>query len=42
MRSMLDEIASKSVHRDEDNDNIGKRSKTPNGVKPVENINKNP
>ena len=39
---MLDEIASKSVHRDKDNDNIGKRSKTPKRVKPVENINKNP
>ena len=34
---MLDEIAPKIMHKDEE----GKRSKTLNEVKPVENINKN-
>ena len=38
--SMLDEIASKIVHKDKVTD-IGKRSKTMNKVKPIENINKN-
>ena len=34
---MLDEIAPKIMHKDEE----GKRSKTLNKVKPVENVNKN-
>ena len=37
---MLDEIASKTMHKDKVIDR-GKRSKTKNKVKPVENINKN-
>ena len=37
---MLDEIESKSMHKDEEGDR-GKRSKTLNEVKPVENISKN-
>ena len=37
---MLDEIASKTMHKDKVIDR-GKRSKTMNKVKPVENINKN-
>ena len=38
---MLDEIESKTVHKPEESDDRGKRSKTPSEVKPVENINKN-
>ena len=37
---MLDEIASKTMHKDKVIDR-GKRSKTMNKVEPVENINKN-
>ena len=39
--SMLDEIASKSVHKDKKVIDRGKRSKTLSAVKPVENISKN-
>ena len=38
---MLDEIASKIVHKDEEADRLRKKSKTLNKVKPVENINMN-
>ena len=39
--SMLDEIESKTVHKDEEVIDRGKRSKTLSEVKPVENISKN-
>ena len=38
---MLDEIESKTVHEDEEDDRWGKRSKILREVKPVENISKN-
>ena len=38
---MLDEIESKPVHKAEEGDRRGKRSKALGEVKPVENINKN-
>ena len=38
---MLDEAESKTVHKDEEVIDRGKRSKTMIEVKPVENINKN-
>ena len=39
---MLDEITSKTVHKIEEEEGQGRRSKTLNEVKPVENISKNP
>ena len=39
--SMLDEIESKTVHKDKEVIDRGKRSKTLSEVKPVENISKN-
>ena len=38
---MLDEIESKTVHKEKKVINIGKRSKTLNEVKPVETLSKN-
>ena len=38
---MLDEIESKTVHRDEEGDQYTKKSKTLSEVKLVENISKN-
>ena len=38
---MLDEIESKTVHKDEEGNHRGKRSKTLSEVNPVENISKN-
>ena len=39
--SMLDEIASRTVHKDKESDLLRKRNKTLNEVKPVETISKN-
>ena len=39
---MLDEIESKTVHKDEEGDQYRKRSKTLSEVKPVESLSKNP
>ena len=38
---MLDEIASRTVHKDKESDLLRKRNKTLNEVKPVETISKN-
>ena len=38
--SMLDEIASRTVHKDKESDLLRKRNKTLNEVKPVETISK--
>ena len=38
---MLDEIEPKTVHKDKEGDDRGKRSKTLSEVKPVENRSKN-
>ena len=38
---MLDEIESKSMHKDEESDQQGKRSKTLSKLKPVKKISKN-
>ena len=38
---MLDEIESKTVHKEEEGDRYRKKSKTLSEVKPVENISKN-
>ena len=39
--TVLEEIASKTVHKDKESDHRGKSSKALNKVKPARNINKN-